>query len=123
MSDRFAALLLAILCTQGLGSAEHGTFFGPAPTASSPTTATLRFAPDRRVELVGAVRTAGTSSWKEFKGVPYAMPPVADLRWRPPAPWEPNSEQLAAMSFGASCPQTPQPDYYPVRAGGTHMSA
>ena len=42
-----------------------------------------------------------------FRGVPYAAPPVGDLRWRPPqrvAAWD---GVRAAKEFGAICPQPP----------------
>ncbi|KAF3763393.1 alpha/beta-hydrolase [Cryphonectria parasitica EP155] len=52
-----------------------------------------------------------TSEFREgvstFKGIPYAEPPVGDLRWRPPvkpAPW--GSEVLNATAFGNQCIQT-----------------
>ncbi|PSR80089.1 carboxylesterase [Coniella lustricola] len=42
-----------------------------------------------------------------FKGIPYAAPPVGDLRWRPPvkpAPW--GTDVLNATSFSNQCIQT-----------------
>ncbi len=47
------------------------------------------------------------SGLRVFRGVPYAAPPVGDLRWRPPqrvAAWE---AVRAAKEFGAICPQPP----------------
>ncbi|MDP6173765.1 MAG: carboxylesterase family protein, partial [Rhodospirillales bacterium] len=48
-------------------------------------------------------------SVRVFKGIPYAAPPVGDLRWRPPqapAKWEGVRE---AGSFGPDCLQNPRP--------------
>jgi len=45
----------------------------------------------------GAIRT--------FKGIPYAAPPVGDLRWRPPQPVKPWSGLRAAAAFGSDPPQ------------------
>jgi para-nitrobenzyl esterase len=41
----------------------------------------------------------------EFLGIPYAAPPIGDLRWQPPrapAHW---TQTLAAAKFGNTCPQ------------------
>src|SRR5262249_20774497 len=40
-----------------------------------------------------------------YRGIPYAMPPVADLRWAPPQPYPRWPDLRAATSFGAVCPQ------------------
>jgi para-nitrobenzyl esterase len=42
-----------------------------------------------------------------FLGVPYAAPPVGDLRWKPPQPLRPWSGRRKATDFGAVCPQLP----------------
>ncbi len=42
-----------------------------------------------------------------FRGVPYAAPPVGDLRWRPPAPRPPREGIQAATEFGPACIQEP----------------
>jgi para-nitrobenzyl esterase len=45
-----------------------------------------------------------------FKGIPYAAPPVGDLRWRPPQPVAPWSEIRETLNFGFDCPQIPLPE-------------
>ena len=40
-----------------------------------------------------------------FKGVPFAAPPLGDLRWREPAPVQPWQGVRDADAFGASCVQ------------------
>jgi para-nitrobenzyl esterase len=40
-----------------------------------------------------------------FKGVPFAAPPVGDLRWRPPTRHQPGSGIRRADEFSASCAQ------------------
>jgi len=40
-----------------------------------------------------------------FKGIPYAAPPVGDLRWKEPQPVEPWEEVLDASEFCKSCMQ------------------
>jgi len=40
-----------------------------------------------------------------FRGIPYAAPPIGELRWRPPAPHVPRRGRQAASRFGSACPQ------------------
>lgn len=40
-----------------------------------------------------------------FKGIPFAEPPVGDLRWKSPQPVNPWDGVLVADQFGAACPQ------------------
>jgi para-nitrobenzyl esterase len=44
-----------------------------------------------------------------FKGVPFAAPPVGDLRWKEPQPVVPWDGVRACTEFSASCPQAPYP--------------
>jgi para-nitrobenzyl esterase len=52
-------------------------------------------------ELQGVVADGVTS----FKGIPFASPPVGDLRWRPPQPAAPWNGVRQAAEFGADCMQ------------------
>jgi len=47
----------------------------------------------------------------EFLGIPYAQPPVGDLRWHEPLPVKPWSEIRTANSFGAPCTQPVMGDW------------
>src|SRR6516165_723235 len=40
-----------------------------------------------------------------FKGIPFAQPPVGDLRWREPQPVKPWSGVRQAGEYGATCAQ------------------
>ena len=52
-------------------------------------------------ELQGVVDDGVVS----YKGVPFAAPPVGDLRWRPPQPAAPWKGVRQAAEFGADCMQ------------------
>ncbi|MDD5666091.1 MAG: carboxylesterase family protein [Actinomycetota bacterium] len=41
-----------------------------------------------------------------YLGIPYAAPPVDELRWREPQPVEPWEDVLACEEFGPACPQS-----------------
>ena len=43
-----------------------------------------------------------------FLGVPYAAPPIGELRWKPPQPMRGWQGTRKATAYGASCPQLPQ---------------
>jgi len=40
-----------------------------------------------------------------FKGIPFAAPPVGDLRWREPLPPQPRAGTLQATAFAPACYQ------------------
>ena len=44
-----------------------------------------------------------------FKGIPYATPPLGELRWMPPQPVKPWTGIRQAKEFGPIAPQTPMP--------------
>jgi para-nitrobenzyl esterase len=54
----------------------------------------------------GPVRGTETPALKEYLGIPYAAPPVGELRWRPPQPHARWHGPLDATHFGNHCPQT-----------------
>ncbi|QHK18498.1 carboxylesterase family protein [Pseudarthrobacter psychrotolerans] len=55
-----------------------------------------------------------------FKGIPYAAPPVGDLRWKPAVPHPGWTGVFAAESFGASAPQPFDPTGSYDRVLGNH---
>jgi para-nitrobenzyl esterase len=54
----------------------------------------------------GAVCGIVINGVNEWLGVPYAAPPVGNLRWAPPQPATPWSATLAATAYGNNCTQT-----------------
>jgi para-nitrobenzyl esterase len=53
----------------------------------------------------GAVRGAEQEGMRSFLGVPYAKPPVGELRWQPPQVLPAWSGTRDALQFGAECMQ------------------
>jgi para-nitrobenzyl esterase len=53
----------------------------------------------------GAVRGTADGSIEVFKGIPYAVPPVGAMRWRPPAPMQRWKSVRDATAFGPACVQ------------------
>jgi len=53
----------------------------------------------------GRVRGVATAAGASFLGVPYAAPPLADLRWRPPQPVRPWRGVRDATRFAPACMQ------------------
>jgi para-nitrobenzyl esterase len=69
-------------------------------------TVTIQGTPTVAVTQSGAVRGVVEGTSLAFRGVPFAAPPVGNLRWRPPV--APPSWQgiRSAATFGNRCPQT-----------------
>lgn len=57
----------------------------------------------------GAVQGTVGSTFRSFLGIPYAAPPVGNLRWKPPQPHAPWSTTLEATTPGSPCPQNATP--------------
>jgi para-nitrobenzyl esterase len=72
----------------------------PAFAAPSPEQVTIES---------GALQGVAENGVLSFKGVPFAAPPVGDLRWRPPQPAAPWSGVRKADQYGHDCMQKPFP--------------
>src|ERR1700722_19231247 len=53
----------------------------------------------------GTIEGKANGPVRAFLGIPYAAPPVGELRWKPPAPPAKWSGVRAATEFGAACMQ------------------
>lgn len=79
--------VLLIAAVAGCGSDTSGARGLVAQTTSGP---------------VGGFEDDGVSS---YRGIPYAAPPVGDLRWKPPAAPAPWTDTLAVIEKPNVCPQ------------------
>src|ERR1041384_3940355 len=101
-----SALLVGVFAScGGLDDPADGLDDASAVTADDIDPAL--FAGDSTIALTteGLIRGTETASTRQFLGIPYAAPPVDDLRWRPPerhARWR---GVLDTTQFGAHCPQ------------------
>ncbi len=57
-------------------------------------------------ELIGFELNESTHAWL---GIPYAAPPVGELRWRAPQPVASWAEARSALDYGSPCPQLENP--------------
>jgi len=53
----------------------------------------------------GNIQGKVVGNTREFLGIPYAKPPIGDLRFAPPQPAAPWSDTRDTTDFGAMCPQ------------------
>jgi len=66
----------------------------------------------------GQVQGAVDGSVVSFKGIPFAAPPLGDLRWRAPQPVKPWTGVRAATKYSSDCMQLPFPsDAAPLGSG------
>ena len=67
-------------------------------------------AAQRPVQLdSGKVTGAVSDGVRSYKGIPFAAPPVGNLRWREPQPPTPWRDVRAATQYGHDCMQQPIP--------------
>ena len=60
---------------------------------------------DTSVGTVSGFINGSTPKVAEFYGIPFAEPPIGQLRWEPAVPKSPVNGTIDATSFSPSCPQ------------------
>lgn len=79
------------------------------PAGDAPASATGAAMTDLVATTFGPVRgtsqAVGDTVVRSFNGIPYAAPPVGELRWRAPQPPTPWSETRDAIDWAYRCPQ------------------
>ena len=65
------------------------------------------WAQDRVTIADGTLQGTASAGVYSFKGIPFAAPPVGDLRWRPPQPVQPWAGARPADNFGPRAMQRP----------------
>ena len=100
MKIRYLGLLVPMLITViGCGgSGSGGMIVFPPPACVSTATVVCTQS--------GQVQGAIEGSFRAFRGIPFAAPPVGNFRWRPPAPHASWQGIRSATTFGNRCPQT-----------------
>jgi para-nitrobenzyl esterase len=88
--------LLACLAMLPLSCAKFG---GPVPSTPGAHQDAIVTTP------AGALEGRREGSLRVFKGIPYASPPVAEARWRPPTSLPRWSGLRQALEFGPACTQ------------------
>jgi len=75
----------------------------------APVGASAASFPTRVKTNTGVVEGRSDRDVLSFKGIPFAQPPVGELRWRPPQPATPWSGVRPAVEYGHDCMQKPFP--------------
>ena len=66
----------------------------------------------------GRISGTETQGVDAFKGIPFAAPPIGELRWQPPQPVQSWSDIRSATAYGKDCMQNPFPgDAAPLGVG------
>jgi para-nitrobenzyl esterase len=93
-SAAWPAAIRLVVSTVMLGAALHL----PARAQSSEKTSVIHL-------TAGDVQGMAANGVGQFLGIPYAAPPVGDLRWRPPQELPRWTQTLQADKFGGTCAQ------------------
>lgn len=91
---RYIFLLAALLSVSGL-----------LLVAATPRTYANPFDPTLVHTANGAIKGMVNENTRQFLGIPYAAPPVGNLRWQPPQPAASWSGTRDATKFGSVCTQ------------------
>jgi para-nitrobenzyl esterase len=92
--------VLMLVLVVATGALWFFLFRAPSPGVPAAGTVQLSTGPVRGLEEGGVT---------VFRGIPYAAPPVGELRWRAPQPVGAWSEPREAFQFSKACPQDGSP--------------
>src|SRR5690349_3881073 len=90
-------LFVTAACSSSGGPGGSGGSSGGHDAGSDAPTLVMTDKGPVQGTLMGASRL--------FFAIPYAAPPVGDLRWKPPAPHAPWTSPVTAIQAGSSCGQ------------------
>ena len=90
-------IIVVALGTTGYWYVSRITAVAPPPAIAQETQRNIATG-----ELVGYVEDNGSSAWL---GIPFARPPIGDLRWKAPRAPEPWGGVRESISFGSACAQ------------------
>lgn len=96
-----AAIVVLLACWASIIPAAHAETLTAAASGTAAGDAPIVQTAD------GPVRGLATPAGVEFRGIPYAAPPVGELRWTAPQAVTPWSETREATVFSPVCPQGP----------------
>ena len=108
-SIRFTILLILFLFTIACDSSPQktGVKESAAPAAEAKVSEALPLA--TTVEVTGGtIEGVEQDGILTYKGIPFAAPPVGDLRWKAPAPVEPWTGVKKTDAFCSACMQAPR---------------
>lgn len=92
----FSVCAVCVLLLSGCGQSSIGGFEGSSSMTIVRTTS-------------GQVKGVVDGNVLAFKGIPYAAPPLGDLRWAPPQPMPAWEGVRDASQYGSDCMQEPFP--------------
>ncbi|WP_162925165.1 carboxylesterase/lipase family protein [Aurantiacibacter odishensis] len=107
------ALALAGMTLAGCATAQE------VPSAASPQVAETPIASGpvaTQNGMVQGVPSDAVEGVTVFKGIPFAAPPVGELRWEMPQPAASWDGVLVADEWGDNCVQNPAPQRFPVNS-------
>ncbi|TGO55584.1 hypothetical protein BCON_0090g00280 [Botryotinia convoluta] len=112
-------LAFIITSVEASGGDQHGRPFRPSPPALRPPPAFPRPHP-KNPSIPGPIVDLGyerhqaivnsTGHYNNFSNIPYAIPPLQDLRFSKPLPIDSTSSHINDGSIGQICPQA-RPDW------------
>jgi len=100
----FALAGLSVLAACGGGNDNSSN--PPAAPNVAVNSSNALAAPDVAVTTAGQVKAVDRLGMRTYFGIPFAAPPVGNLRWMPPAPVQPWTAPLAKTQSNSPCLQT-----------------